>query len=129
MNKPKLLVLNQYYSIHKLSPTEPIPEEVLASKNFWISRTDDELSIVAECGINLQTEDVNKEWACFKAEGILDLSVVGFLASLTSIMAKEFISIFAVSTYNTDYMFVKKNKLDRAIASLQKNGYTVERLP
>lgn len=121
----KITVLNANYTIHKLDPADIVPPELFKSEFYWIGKSDDELSIVCASEIEINTKDSNKDWVCLKADDVLDLSVVGVLARLTKILAEAFISIFAVSTYNTDYIFVKKNKLQTAITALQKAGFIV----
>lgn len=68
-----------------------------------------------------------KEWKCIKVEGPLDLSLTGILAHLSSALADAEISIFAISTYDTDYLLVKEKKLENAINELVSHGYSVDR--
>ncbi|MBQ7221849.1 MAG: ACT domain-containing protein [Bacteroidales bacterium] len=86
--------------------------------------TDEEKSLVCP------TESVPKNavarddgWKAFRIEGTLDFSLTGILARISSILAENGIGIFAISTYNTDYILVKSDNLDRAIKALEKNGY------
>jgi len=62
-----------------------------------------------------------------RVEGKLDFNLVGILSSLTSSLAEVGISVFAISTYDTDYLFVKEGDLDRGVAALQKAGHDVSR--
>jgi hypothetical protein len=89
-----------------------------------LTKTKDEISLVCP------TEDVPENcekredgWACVKIVGILDFSLIGVLARVSGILAESGISIFAVSTFDTDYILLKKEKLNRAIAVLRENGY------
>ena len=90
----------------------------------FVSKTDEELSLV--CATDsvpanaLQRED---GWVCFRIEGELDFSLVGILARISSLLAEQNISIFAVSTYGTDYVFIKEAVREVAIATLRENGY------
>ena len=93
---------------------------------YFIGRTDEELSLVCK------TEDTPAEtiarddgWKGFRIQGTLDFSLVGILAKLTGILAEHRIGIFAVSTYNTDYILVKEDNFDRALKVLVAEGYTV----
>ena len=93
---------------------------------FFIGKTDEELSLVCK------TEDtpvkaVEREdgWKGFRIQGTLDFSLVGILSKLSGILADHKIGIFAVSTYNTDYIFVKEENFDRALKVLASEGYTV----
>ena len=92
---------------------------------FFIGKTDEEISLVC------RTEDVPQNtverddgWRCFRIQGILDFSLIGILAKLSGLLAENEIGIFAVSTYNTDYILVKKENYERALEALSKAGYT-----
>ena len=64
-------------------------------------------------------------WRGFRIQGILDFSLIGILSKLSGILAEHKIGIFAVSTYNTDYILVKKENFERALEVLTLAGYTV----
>ncbi len=94
---------------------------------YFLGRTDEEISLVC------RTEDTPAEtlaredgWRAFRIEGTLDFSLVGILSKLSAILAENGIGIFAVSTFNTDYILVKAENLDRALAALAAAGYGVE---
>lgn len=93
---------------------------------YFIARTDEEISLVCP------TEDTPEEalscedgWKGFWIEGVLDFSLVGILAQITTILAKQQISIFAISTYNTDYILVKKDAFEKALEILSIHGYKI----
>ncbi len=93
---------------------------------YFIGKTDEELSLVC------RTEDapagaLNRDdgWRGFRIRGVLDFSLVGVLSKLSAVLAANGIGIFAVSTYNTDYILVKARDLDRALAALASSGYAV----
>ena len=93
---------------------------------YFLSRTDEELSLVC------RTEDTpantaarDDGWRAFRIEGVLDFSLIGILSKISAILAENKIGIFAVSTYNTDYILVKEENFDRAIRALAENGYTI----
>jgi hypothetical protein len=92
----------------------------------FIARTDEELSLVCK------TEDTpqgtlarDDGWRAFRIQGVLDFSLIGILAKLSGILAAHRIGIFAVSTYNTDYILVKEENFERALSALAAEGYTV----
>lgn len=94
---------------------------------YFLGRTDEEISLIC------RTEDTPAEtlaredgWRAFRIEGTLDFSLVGILSKLSAILAENGIGIFAVSTFNTDYILVKAENLDRALAALAAAGYVVE---
>ena len=95
---------------------------------FFIGRTDEEISLVcptAEAPARtLARED---GWRGFRIRGTLDLSLVGILSRLSAVLAEAGIGIFAVSTYNTDYILVKEKDLDRALDMLAAAGYEIDR--
>lgn len=93
---------------------------------FFIGKTEEELSLVC------RTEDVPPQtiarddgWKGFRIQGILDFSLIGILSKLSGILADNGIGIFAVSTYNTDYILVKAENFEKALTVLSAKGYTV----
>ena len=73
----------------------------------------------------MNTIERDDGWKGFRIQGILDFSLIGVLSRLSGILADHKIGIFAVSTYNTDYILVKKENFDRALNILASEGYTV----
>lgn len=92
----------------------------------FLSRTDEELSLVCPTGY-APADAICREdgWRAFRIEGVLDFSLIGVLSKLMSILAEEKIGVFAISTFNTDYILVKQENLDRAVQSLNRSGYDV----
>ena len=93
---------------------------------FFLAKTDEELSLVC------RTEDTPADpiaredgWRGFRIQGQLDFSLTGILSKLSGILAEKQIGIFAVSTYNTDYILVKEAQLPAALDALREAGYTV----
>lgn len=120
-------LLKEKYGVCRLNKTELIPEWAKNSDFFSITKTSDELSIV--CFEDSIPNDINikceKDWRVLKIEGPLDFSLIGILASISTILAQKGISIFAISTYDTDYILVKNKDIDNAIDSLIKERYEV----
>lgn len=125
--KLKLAVLDGEYAIHRLSPEQEIPASVLKSDFFSITKTDEELSIVCDAEIPVSSEKSEKGWSCIKVSGPLDFALTGILAKISNILAEAGISIFALSTYDTDYILVKSKKLDIAERALKEAGYIFEK--
>ena len=93
---------------------------------FFIGRTDEEISLVCRTeDTPADTTDREDGWRGFRVAGVLDFSLTGVLAKLSAVLAEQGIGIFAVSTYNTDYILVKKEDLGRALAALAAAGYEV----
>ena len=92
----------------------------------FTGKTDKENSLIC------QTKDVPENivervdgWRGFRIEGVLDFSLIGVLAKISALLAEEEIGILAVSTYNTDYIFVKKEQEEKALSSLGRAGYKI----
>ena len=93
---------------------------------FFIGRTDEELSLVCRTEDTPSgTTDRDDGWRGMRIEGVLDFSLIGILSKISTILADNKIGIFAVSTYNTDYILVKKENFERAIAALKDAGYEI----
>ena len=93
---------------------------------YFIGKTDEELSLVCKTEDTPQnTVERDDGWRGFRIQGVLDFSLIGILSKLSSILAEHQIGIFAVSTYNTDYILVKEENYDRALTVLASAGYTV----
>ncbi|MBP3359345.1 MAG: ACT domain-containing protein [Clostridia bacterium] len=92
-----------------------------------MGKTDEEKSLVC------LTEDVpnnvtecDNGWKAFRIQGVLDFSLIGILSKIATLLAENNIGIFAVSTYNTDYILTKRENFERAISVLKNAGYTIE---
>ena len=127
--KLTLAVLDGEYAVHRLSPEQDIPLNVLKGNFFSITKTDKELSIVCSTHLSVSSEKTETGWACIKVLGPLDFSLTGILAKISSVLAEVRISIFAISTYDTDYILVKKEKLAMAQDRLSKAGYIFLSIP
>lgn len=119
-----LKVLEDKYKVLKLKPNENIPIEVLSKEKIYsITRTDEELSIVVNKDVNIKSDIIEDNWRIIKIVGTLDFSLIGILSKISIILANAKISIFALSTYNTDYILVKDDKIKQAIKVLEENNY------
>ena len=121
-----LSVLSETFTIHKLSPDESIPEEILNCNYYSVSKTENELSLVCSEVIEVQSLQSSKGWKCIKVKGPLDFNLTGILAGISDILAKENISIFAISTFDTDYILVRTHDLSSARTTLRQAGYKFE---
>jgi hypothetical protein len=125
--KLSLVILCDLFAVCRLRADENIPGWALSGSFCSLTRTPEELSTV--CPQELVPEEVEaiRGWKCLKVEGKLDFNLVGILSSLTSSLTEAGISVFAISTYDTDYLFVKERDLDRAVAAFRKAGHDVSR--
>ncbi len=93
---------------------------------YFIGKTDEELSLVCKTEDTPQnTIERDDGWRGFRIQGILDFSLIGVLSKLSGILAEQKIGIFAVSTYNTDYILVKEENYERSLSVLASEGYTI----
>lgn len=111
------------FSICKVSDISAIN---LNDEFCFIGKTDDEISAVClSDSLPDGRTHTDSGWKGLRIQGELDFSLTGVLADITAVLAKAEVGIFAVSTYNTDYIFVKESSFDRAVAALSDSGYTV----
>lgn len=121
-----LLLLNDMLAVTRLDPTAAIPAWAYEQSGFVsISRTRHELSIVCKEGAAPASVTQVGGWRILQVEGPLDFGLVGILASITVPLARAGISIFAVSTFDTDYVMVKHDKVDAALEALRAAGHQV----
>lgn len=93
---------------------------------YFIGKTEEELSLVCRAeDVPEKTVERDDGWRGFRIEGVLDFSLIGILSKLSTILAGNGIGIFAVSTFNTDYILVKEDNFDRAMNVLSEAGYEV----
>ena len=126
-NKLTLSVLEKRFGIFKLNENsethQEIPSWVYESSFFSITRTSEELSVVCEeKSIPIGTT-AERSWSCLKIEGPLDFGLTGILAGISQVLANCRIPIFAISTYNTDYILVREKNLESAVKALLDAGY------
>jgi hypothetical protein len=119
-NNLTLTLLLEKLSVCRLGNNEPVPQWAIKGNFFSITKTSDELSVV--CPSDQVPAEIKAEagWRAFKVLGPLDFALTGILASLAAPLAEAKISIFAISTFDTDYILVKEKDLNRASEVLSK---------
>jgi len=96
------------------------------SEFCFIGKTDEEHSLVCMTGdVPENTVERDDGWKAFRIQGILDFSLIGILSKISALLAENQVGIFAVSTYNTDYILTKKENYDKAIDVLDRAGYQI----
>jgi len=127
LEQPNLIltVLEETFSIHRLAPDASLPETISECDFYSLSKTADELSLVCPEHLALKSEKHSPDWKCLKVAGPLDFKLTGILAGITDVMAKEKISVFAISTFDTDYILIKKQNLTNAVSALERAGYQI----
>ncbi|MDF9827963.1 hypothetical protein M2447_002068 [Ereboglobus sp. PH5-10] len=117
------------YVVAKLTGSVPaFPMEVKPSALFSLTLTDDEISLVceeSEVPASAVCASIQRDWRVLKIEGILDFSLVGILARITGVLSSKGISIFALSTHNTDYILVQSKSLPAAMSALKADGHAI----
>jgi hypothetical protein len=93
----------------------------------FVSKTDGEISLVCESGLTPASALAAEHgWKALRIAGILDFGMVGVIAKISGILAREGISVFVVSTYNTDYILLRAHDFEKGICLLRDEGYVVE---
>lgn len=121
-----LILAPERFAVCRLSPTAPIPPLPLTASLVSLTLTPDELSIIVpEYAVPEGGRSVGG-WRALRVAGTLDFSLTGILASLATPLAKVGVSIFAVSTFDTDYLLVPETELEQALAVLRAAGHEIE---
>jgi len=121
--KIRLKRLEYDFTVCKVTDLEGVD---ISQEFFFVGKTDEELSLV--CLTEKTPENTTERddgWKGFRIEGVLDFSLIGILSKLSAVLAENGIGIFAVSTYNTDYILVKKENFEKALSKLEAAGYEV----
>jgi hypothetical protein len=120
-----LSVLNDVFAVCRLDAQSPIPAWAMRGEFFSATRAQDGISIVCLQGDVPEGIRCERGWRCLKVEGPLDFSLVGILNSITAPLACAEVSIFAISTFDTDYILVRERDLERATSSLIEAGHHI----
>lgn len=128
MNLPNdlpLMILPERLAVCRLPVDSPYPDWARPSDLLALIQTRDELSVV--CAERLVPPDVRAErgWRAFQVQGPLEFTLVGVLASIAVPLARAGVSIYALSTFDTDYILVKEEALERAVHALSQAGFLV----
>lgn len=125
MNTVTLELMRETLAVCKLPANADVPDWLPNTGFVSLTRTPEELSIV--CDQDVLPDDLEKgaDWRAIKVQGQLDFALTGILSSIASPLADANISIFAISTFDTDYVLVQQSALDSAVKVLQDVGHTV----
>lgn len=124
------MILNELparFSVCRLRPDAAVPEPMRGGLLSSVTRTPRELSVVCEC--DRVPPEVRSEsgWAAFEVQGPLDFGLTGILASLSAPIARAELSIFVLSTYDTDYLLVREEAAASATKAWRAEGHRVNR--
>ena len=118
-----LSILEETYIIHKLDQSTNLPEELIECEFYSLSNSQEELSLVCPEQMLIPSENSSPNRKCLKVAGPLDLKLTGILAGLSDTLSRAKISIFAISTFETDYILIQKQVLETAKSALKSAGY------
>ena len=127
MTRPRvtLALLEDELAVCRLAPDAPIPDIAADAELVSLTRTRTELSVVCPVEAAPRGATVERGWRALGVAGPLDFALTGILASLTDPLAAAGVSIFAIATYDTDYVLVRADQLDAAIEALRAAGHEV----
>lgn len=119
----KIEKIDQEFSVCKI---KDFSEVNLHSEYCFIGKTDEENSLVCMTEhVPAHVIERDDHWRAFRVQGVLDFSLIGILSKITTILAENNIGIFAISTYNTDYILVKAHQYQNALEALSQAGYAI----
>lgn len=119
----EIKIINKQFAVCKVKGIENIR---LDDEFYFFGKTDEEISLVCEeTSVPVDCIECEKGWKAFRLQGIFDFSSVGILSKISAILAENNISIFAISTYNTDYILVKIEDFENAKSVLLNRNYKI----
>jgi len=120
----KMSIMPNEYAIHRFGPNVNIPLDLLkGERDYHISKTEDEISIVCRSSIRVPSDKVNKPYIGLKVLGPLDFSLVGIISRIADVLKKRDIPIFVISTFDTDYILINKDNARSGIKALSEDEY------
>jgi hypothetical protein len=125
LQRLRLIALEGRFAVCKLPAEAIIPSWAFAGSFYSVTKTADELSIVCDQGAVPENVTCERGWRCLRVAGAMPFSMVGVLASLTAPVAEAGIGVFALSTFDTDYLLVKEDNFAAALDALRRGGHEV----
>ena len=130
---PDITVRKESLGIYRLPPNATLPSDLHNAPMVFISRTDEELSIVCSEALARSSGvaaaaadgDISAPWTCLQVAGPIDFSVVGLMAKISNLLAAAQVSLFALSTFDTDYVLVRTSDMDKARPALVEGGFNL----
>jgi hypothetical protein len=117
-----LIPLVGNFTISQLSDYGKIPKEIFESEFYSITKTGEEISIISDCETSFPDIRSSEGWKCLRVEGILGFSLVGIINEITRPLKDNKIPVFVLSTFNTDYIFVKDESFRKALEVFRLSG-------
>ena len=125
MTNLTLIVGNERLAIVRLNPDEDLPDLGGIGGFFSITKTPEEISVVIPEKYVAPRWNCERGWRYLKVKGPLDFDLIGILSSIVNPLTEDGISVFVISTYDTDYLLVKEINLNRTIEVLKKKGFKI----
>ena len=123
----ELSLLPRRFALFRLAPTAPVPEWATQGPFSSITRTEDELSIVCEQSLVPAEVQPQSSWRVLRVHGPFVPTETGVLSALASPLAEARLSLFAISTFDTDYLLVAPETISAAITALEQGGHKIHR--
>jgi hypothetical protein len=127
-HKLTLSLNKELFAVCRLDPDDKIPPWALMDSFCSLTKTPEEISIVCHQEDLPEGIKVERDWRCLKVNGPLDFSLTGILATISQTLADAKISLFSISTFDTDYILVKDRDISKAIKALEQAGHHVKKL-
>jgi hypothetical protein len=118
-------VLKEDYKVCRMNAFDGVPDWALQTPVSSVTRTAEELSIVCPENVAPKELQSEQEWKCLKIHGPLGFEEVGIISGLTKVLAEADISVFVMSTFETDYILVKRMNIEKAAKVLADNGHEI----
>jgi hypothetical protein len=120
-----LILLSERLAVCRLAPDAPYPDWARPGELLALVRTREELSVVCQERFVPPEVKAERSWRALQVQGPLDFSLVGILASIAEPLTNAGVSIFAISTFDTDFILLKENMLERGLEALSQAGFMV----
>jgi hypothetical protein len=121
-----LEILVETLAVCRLDAKAALPPWAITGHFFSVTRTYEELSVVCEAGQVPEGIQTEKNWRAFRVSGSVDFDLVGILAALVNPVAEADLGLFAISTFDTDYLLVKAKNFERAVEVLSAAGHVIK---
>jgi CYTH domain-containing protein len=117
-----LLVLPDEFTVHRLAAAAALPEAPAGEPLYATLRSQEELSICCRSALHLSSDRAESGWRCLMVEGPLDFTLTGIVSGITAVLARNGIAVFVISSFDTDYVLIKRDRLTQAVDILALHG-------
>ena len=126
MSRFRFVLRPESFCIHRLPPGRTLALDAFAAASWYsVTRTNDEVSVILPVDIDPGPGDRQPGWSCLQIADTLDFGMVGVIAGVSRVLAEANVSIFTVSTYNTDHIFIRTDDVETAVRALGAAGHVV----